>query len=117
MEQLISKVERGVLVTHFWYIRFVNQQTLQHTGLTRDGLFLIENGKVTTPITNFRFLESPVHLLKNTIALGKAQRVRGTGRRHDDCAGDSGEGLPAHFRFRRDLREARCAERRSSVRQ
>ena len=77
IDQLISKVERGVLVTHFWYIRFVNPQTLQHTGLTRDGLFLIENGKVTTPITNFRFLESPVRLLKNTIALGKAQRVRG----------------------------------------
>jgi predicted Zn-dependent protease len=77
IDQLISKVEKGVLVTHFWYIRFVNQQTLQHTGLTRDGLFLIENGKVTTPITNFRFLESPVRLLKNTIALGKAQRVRG----------------------------------------
>ena len=40
---------RGLLVTHFWYIRFVNQQTLQHTGLTRDGLFLIENEKITTP--------------------------------------------------------------------
>jgi predicted Zn-dependent protease len=77
VDQLIAKVDRGILVTHFWYIRFVNQQTLQHTGLTRDGLFLIENGKITTPITNFRFMESPVQLLKNTIALGKAQRVRG----------------------------------------
>ena len=77
LDQLISSVEKGVLVTHFWYIRFVNQQTLQQTGLTRDGLFLIENGKITTPLTNFRFIESPVRLLKNTKRLGTAQRVRG----------------------------------------
>ena len=77
LEQLIASVERGLLVTHFWYIRFVNQQTLQHTGLTRDGLFLIENGKITKPVTNLRFLESPVRLLKNTKRLGKAVRVRG----------------------------------------
>jgi predicted Zn-dependent protease len=77
LDQLIASVDRGVLVTHFWYIRFVNQQTLQQTGLTRDGLFLIENGKITTPITNFRFLESPVRLLKNAKRLGTAQRVRG----------------------------------------
>ncbi len=77
LEKLISSVERGLLVTHFWYIRFVNQQTLQHTGLTRDGLFLIENGKITTPVMNFRFLESPVRLLKNTKMLGQAVRVRG----------------------------------------
>ena len=66
-----------MLVTHFWYIRWVNQQTLQQTGLTRDGLFLIENGKITTPVMNFRFLESPVRLLKNTKKLGQAIRVRG----------------------------------------
>jgi predicted Zn-dependent protease len=66
-----------LLITHFWYIRFVNQQTLQHTGLTRDGLFLIENGKITTPIMNFRFNESPVRLLKNARMLGPAVRVRG----------------------------------------
>ncbi len=77
LDQLIAGVERGLLVTHFWYIRFVNQQTLQHTGLTRDGLFLIENGKITTPVMNFRFLESPVRLLKNTKRLGQAVRVRG----------------------------------------
>jgi predicted Zn-dependent protease len=77
LDQLIASVERGLLVTHFWYIRFVNQQTLQHTGLTRDGLFLIENGKITTPVMNFRFLESPVRLLKNAKRLGQAVRVRG----------------------------------------
>jgi predicted Zn-dependent protease len=77
LEKLIASVERGLLITHFWYIRFVNQQTLQHTGLTRDGLFLIENGKITTPIMNFRFNESPVRMLKNARMLGRAVRVRG----------------------------------------
>ena len=74
---LIKGVERGLLVTHFWYIRFVNQQTVQHTGLTRDGLFLIEDGKITQPVMNFRFNDSPVQLLKNTVKLGRPVRVRG----------------------------------------
>jgi predicted Zn-dependent protease len=77
LEKLIASVVRGLLITHFWYIRFVNQQTLQHTGLTRDGVFLIENGKITQPVMNFRFMESPVRLLKNTKMLGQAVRVRG----------------------------------------
>ncbi len=77
VDQLIAGVERGLLITHFWYIRGVNTQTLQMTGLTRDGVFLIEHGKVTAPVMNFRFLESPVRLLKNTTKLGQAVRVRG----------------------------------------
>jgi predicted Zn-dependent protease len=77
LDSLIAGVERGLLITHFWYIRGVNQQTLQQTGLTRDGVFLIENGKITTPVMNFRFLESPVRLLKNTTKIGQAIRVRG----------------------------------------
>ena len=77
LQDLIATVERGLLVTHLWYIRPVNPQTLQQTGLTRDGLFLIENGKITTPVMNMRFLESPVRLLKNTLRLGQAIRVRG----------------------------------------
>jgi len=77
IEKLIASVDRGLLVTHFWYIRGVNQQTLQNTGLTRDGLFMIENGKITTPIMNFRFNESPVRLLKNTKMVGRTARVRG----------------------------------------
>lgn len=77
MDALIGAVDRGLLITHFWYIRGVNQQTLQQTGLTRDGVFLIEDGKITTPVMNFRFLESPVRLLKNTKMLGPAMRVRG----------------------------------------
>ena len=77
LTELIASVKRGLLVTHFWYIRFVNQQTLQHTGLTRDGLFLIEDGEITQPVMNFRFNESPVRLLKNTRALGSSVRIRG----------------------------------------
>jgi len=77
LDQLIASVDRGLLITHFWYIRYVNQQTLQQTGLTRDGVFLIENGKITQPVMNFRFLESPVRMLKNTKMLGEAVRVRG----------------------------------------
>ena len=77
LAELIEGVERGLLVTRFWYIRAVNQQTVQYTGLTRDGLFLIENGKVTGPAMNFRFNESPVRMLQNTIAMGKPVRVRG----------------------------------------
>jgi predicted Zn-dependent protease len=77
LQDLVSRVERGLLVTHFWYIRSVNPQTLQYTGLTRDGLFLIENGRISAAVRNLRFNESPVRLLKNTVALGPAIRVRG----------------------------------------
>jgi predicted Zn-dependent protease len=77
LPELISSVERGLLVTRFWYIRPVNRQTGQFTGLTRDGLFLIENGKIISPVVNFRFNESRWRMLQNCIAVGKAQRVRG----------------------------------------
>jgi predicted Zn-dependent protease len=77
LEDLISGVDRGLLVTRFWYIRTLNPQTVQLTGLTRDGLFLIENGKVTDPVVNFRFNESPVHLLQNVLAMGRPVRTRG----------------------------------------
>ncbi|MBI4903917.1 MAG: TldD/PmbA family protein [Acidobacteria bacterium] len=77
LEQLIASVERGLLVTRFWYIRSVNPQTVQLTGLTRDGLFLVENGKVTGAVVNFRFNESPVRLLQNAVAAGVSRRVRG----------------------------------------
>src|SRR3984885_1006200 len=77
LPDLIASVDRGLLVTRFWYIRVVNQQTAQATGLTRDGVFLIEQGKVTAPVVNFRFNESPVEMLKNAVAMGQPVRVRG----------------------------------------
>jgi predicted Zn-dependent protease len=77
LAELIAAVDRGLLVTRFWYIRVVNPQTMQVTGLTRDGVFLIEQGKVTAPVMNFRFNQSPVEMLKNTVAMGMPVRVRG----------------------------------------
>jgi predicted Zn-dependent protease len=77
LADLIAAVDRGLLVTRFWYIRVVNPQTMQVTGLTRDGVFLIEQGKVTAPVMNFRFNQSPVEMLQNTVAMGTPVRVRG----------------------------------------
>jgi len=77
LADMIAAVDRGLLITRFWYIRVVNPQTMQVTGLTRDGVFLIEQGKVTAPVMNFRFNQSPVEMLKNTVALGTPVRVRG----------------------------------------
>ena len=75
MDDLIKGVERGVLVTRFWYIRSLDPQTLLVTGLTRDGLFLIEKGKVTRPVKNMRWNESPVFALNNLDALTAPERT------------------------------------------
>jgi predicted Zn-dependent protease len=72
LEALIAETPRALLVTRFWYIRSVNPQTVMATGLTRDGVWLIENGKVVHPVNNFRFNESPVNLLKNLEATSVA---------------------------------------------
>jgi len=58
LEELIAGTKKGILVTKLWYIRDVDPQTLLLTGLTRDGTFYIENGKIQYPIKNFRFNES-----------------------------------------------------------
>lgn len=75
LEQIIATTERGVLVTRFWYIRPVNPRTLLYTGLTRDGTFWIENGKIARSINNMRFNESPLFLLRDLDAIGEAVRV------------------------------------------
>lgn len=77
-EELIAMVENGVLVTRFWYLRLVRPDTLLYTGLTRDGTFAIRDGKLTGPINNFRFNESPAKVLKNIVATGKPERVLGS---------------------------------------
>ena len=63
LEDLVAGTERGLLLTCLWYIRSVDPQTLLLTGLTRDGVYLVENGEVTGAVNNFRFNESPVDLL------------------------------------------------------
>jgi predicted Zn-dependent protease len=75
LEELIKGTEKGILVTRLWYIRPVDPQTLLFTGLTRDGTFYIENGQIKFPIKNLRFNESPVIMLNNLDALGKAERT------------------------------------------
>lgn len=75
LDDLIASTERGLLVTRFWYIRFLQPQTLQLTGLTRDGLFYIEKGKIQYPVTNFRFNQSVVNLLNNIEAMTPAVPV------------------------------------------
>ncbi len=74
LEELIKSTERGILVSKLWYIRLVDAQSLLLTGLTRDGTFYIENGQIKYPIKNMRFNESPVIMLNNVEALGKAER-------------------------------------------
>lgn len=75
IQDMIKNTEKGILVTRFWYIRFVDPQTMLLTGLTRDGTFYIENGKVTFPIKNFRFNESPVIMLNNVEEMGRPERT------------------------------------------
>jgi len=75
VQDMIASTERGILVTRLWYIRPVDPRVILYTGLTRDGTFLIERGRVTRAIKNLRFNESPVFLLNNVEALGVPQRV------------------------------------------
>ncbi len=77
LEDMIKGTKKGILVTRFWYIRSVDPQTLLYTGLTRDGTFYIENGRIKHPIKNFRFNESPIIMLNNLESLGKQVRVDG----------------------------------------
>ncbi|KAA9331394.1 TldD/PmbA family protein [Hymenobacter busanensis] len=76
-QDLIKSTAKGILVTRLWYIRPVDPQTLLYTGLTRDGTFYIENGKIKHPIKNFRFNESPIIMLNNLEAIGRPQRLAG----------------------------------------
>jgi predicted Zn-dependent protease len=75
IEEMIADTERGLLVTRFWYIRSVDPRTILYTGLTRDGTFLIENGRITRPVQNLRFNESPIFMLNNLVAMGTPVRV------------------------------------------
>src|SRR5690606_38742263 len=77
VEDLIRDTARGVLVTRFWYIRSVDPQTLLVTGLTRDGTFYIDNGRIQYAIKNFRFNESPIIMLNNIDAMGTPVRQNG----------------------------------------
>ncbi len=79
LDDLIRATERGVLVTDLWYIREVDPKTMLYTGLTRDGVFWIQDGAIAHPVNNFRWNESPVRVLKTAIAASAPVRVGGRG--------------------------------------
>ena len=77
IDKMVAATERGLLVTRLWYIREVDPYEKVMTGMTRDGLFLVENGRVTGAVRNFRFNQSLIEMLSNVESLGPAGRATG----------------------------------------
>lgn len=77
IEKMIASTDRGLLVTRLWYIREVDPYEKVMTGMTRDGLFLVEKGKVTSAVRNFRFNQSLLEMLRNVELMGPAVRATG----------------------------------------
>lgn len=75
LEEMVAATERGLLLTCLWYIREVDPATLLLTGLTRDGVYLVENGEVVGEVNNFRFNESPVGLLGRATEAGRTEKT------------------------------------------
>ncbi|MEV6579294.1 metallopeptidase TldD-related protein [Streptomyces sp. NPDC051582] len=75
LEEMVAATERGLLLTCLWYIREVDPATLLLTGLTRDGVYLVENGQVVGEVNNFRFNESPVDLLSRASEAGRTEKT------------------------------------------
>ena len=77
IEDMIKSTKRGILVSRFWYIRGTDPRTASSTGLTRDGVWFIENGKIAYPVKNFRFNQSMTEMLApgNVEAIGAPERV------------------------------------------
>ena len=76
---MIKSTERGILVTRFWYNRMLEPRSILATGLTRDGTFAIEGGKISHALKNLRYNDSPLTLLRNVVAMGRPQRVETRG--------------------------------------
>ena len=77
LEEMIASTERGLLVTRLWYIREVDPYEKIMTGMTRDGLFLVEKGRVGAAVRNFRFNQSILQMLRNVEMMGPAVRATG----------------------------------------
>jgi predicted Zn-dependent protease len=75
LDEMIAQTSRGLLLTCLWYVREVEPQTLLLTGLTRDGVYLVEGGEVVAEVNNFRFNESPVDLLDRLAEVGHTERT------------------------------------------
>ena len=92
----MRSTERAVLVTNLWYIRSVDPRTLLYTGMTRDGVFLVENGEIVRPVNNFRWNDSPLRVFENVLEASTAGRVGGRGR----ALGPVRRAGPARLRLR-----------------
>jgi PmbA protein len=77
VEEMVASTDRGLLITRLWYIREVDPYEKIMTGMTRDGLFLVEKGRVSSSVRNFRFNQSIIEMLKNVELLGPAVRATG----------------------------------------
>jgi predicted Zn-dependent protease len=77
VEQMVAGTERGILITRLWYIREVDPYEKILTGMTRDGTFLVEGGRVRHGLRNFRFNQSLIEMLNNVEAMGRAVRSSG----------------------------------------
>jgi len=77
LDEMIRSTERGILVTRLWYIREVDPYEKILTGMTRDGTFLVEGGKLKQAVRNFRFNQSLKEMLNNVVQLGEAVRAAG----------------------------------------
>jgi predicted Zn-dependent protease len=82
IDQMVKSTKRGLLITFFWYIRPVDPVSLLNTGMTRDGLFLIENGEIAGPVQNFRWNMSPLVGFNNVTAIGQSVPIH-TGESYD----------------------------------
>ena len=77
LDEMVASTDRGLLVTRLWYIREVDPYEKAMTGMTRDGLFLVENGRVTSAVRNFRFNQSILEMLRNVELMGPSVRATG----------------------------------------
>lgn len=76
MDDMIKGMARGLVISRFWYVRLVDPRSIMLTGLTRDGLWWVENGQIKHPVRNLRFNESVLQMLApwNVLAIGAPQR-------------------------------------------
>ncbi len=77
VEELVSGVDKGIFISSFWYINPTDMNRIELTGLTRDGTFLIENGHITRPLSNFRFNDSPVRSLNRVTGMSDVSKIDG----------------------------------------
>jgi predicted Zn-dependent protease len=75
VEEMIASTERGIYITHFWYVNYLNPMRTMVTGTTLDGTFLIENGKITKPIVNMRMAQSIQEMLSNCTMISKERML------------------------------------------